>query len=75
SCPAATHPDTVIASTDDAAAWMTGFGSGDYTPTTGFPASWATDAQWRLGDPPTDIDGDNRPDRDATSDFIGADIP
>jgi len=39
------------------------------------PALLAVTARWTTGDPTTDIDGDERPDRDGTMHYAGADVP
>lgn len=39
------------------------------------PASIATTATWEAGDPPTDIQGDSRPQLDGAPDVAGADVP
>lgn len=39
------------------------------------PASIATTATWESGDPPTDIQGDPRPQLDGAPDVAGADVP
>jgi hypothetical protein len=39
------------------------------------PIAIATTAQWEIGDPPTDIDGEQRPMLEGTPDYAGADVP
>ncbi|MEX1367561.1 MAG: hypothetical protein AB1Z98_30815, partial [Nannocystaceae bacterium] len=39
------------------------------------PIAIANTAQWQIGDPITDIDGEPRPTTDGASDFAGADVP
>jgi hypothetical protein len=39
------------------------------------PAALLSAAEWRVGDPPVDIDGEPRPAEDATPDVAGADLP
>ena len=56
-------------------AWFDGFNAGDFGLTAMHPAAVDTSAQWTVGDPPTDIDGDPRPAVDGTPDFAGADVP
>lgn len=54
--------------------WFTAFASGDFHLNMP-PIAVATTAQWELGDPPIDIDGDARPNTDGATDFAGADRP
>ena len=55
--------------------WFDNYGAGDFHLTMSAPIAAATAAQWQLGDPTTDIDGDLRPTMDGTPDYAGADIP
>ncbi|WP_106094256.1 right-handed parallel beta-helix repeat-containing protein [Enhygromyxa salina] len=56
--------------------WFTDFGKGDFhLNPDAYPSEIMTAASWRSGDPTTDIDGNDRPTADATSDFAGADRP
>jgi len=55
--------------------WFAGYGTGELH-LNAPPAVVLTTAQWRTGDPATDIDGtDPRPDVDGTADVAGADVP
>lgn len=54
--------------------WFQGFNAGDFHLAKA-PFTIATTAQWRIGDPPIDIDGDDRPDTDGATDVAGADRP
>lgn len=55
--------------------WFAGFAAGEFGLTSNIPDEVLTVAQWRLGDPANDIDGDARPSIDGTADVAGADIP
>ncbi|MCX4247134.1 right-handed parallel beta-helix repeat-containing protein [Paraliomyxa miuraensis] len=57
------------------ASWFAGYGVGDFHLTAAGQAVFADIAQWQLGDPPTDIDGDTRPSTDGSTDYAGADAP
>lgn len=59
---------------DMSTTWFIGFASGDFHLNMP-PIIIATTAQWELGDPPIDIDGDPRPNTDGTADVAGADLP
>jgi len=54
--------------------WFTGYGTGGLYLNTP-PAIVLTTAQWSIGDPTVDIDGEPRPNRDGTADVAGADVP
>jgi hypothetical protein len=54
--------------------WFQNFNAGDFHLTTA-PIGIATTALWEAGDPPTDIDGDERRTTDGATDFAGADRP
>jgi len=54
--------------------WFTGYGTGELHLNTP-PALVLSTAQWSIGDPPVDIDGEPRPNRDGTADVAGADVP
>jgi hypothetical protein len=60
---------------DDQSTWFMSVATGDFHLTGTHPVAIDTAAQWTIGDPPTDIDGDPRPTADPTDDFAGADIP
>lgn len=53
------------------AGWFTAPGSGDFHLEPGHP--FTDVAQWQLGDPPVDLDGDERPNVAGTPDVAGAD--
>lgn len=53
------------------AGWFTAPGAGDFHLEPGHP--FADVAQWQLGDPPVDLDGDERPSVAGTPDVAGAD--
>lgn len=55
--------------------WFVGFGAGDFHLQNQGLTVFADIAQWTVSDPPTDIDGDPRPEVDGTADFAGADVP
>lgn len=59
--------------------WFANYNAGDFSLTTmGMPSgadTFVDIAEWQLGDPATDIDGDLRPTTDQTPDYAGADIP
>lgn len=54
--------------------WFSDFNAGDFHLTTA-PFSISSTAEWRTGDPATDIDGDARPSTDGDMDAAGADAP
>jgi hypothetical protein len=56
-------------------AWFEGYATGNFSLLAAGATIFADIAQWQSGDPPTDIDGDLRPDRDGAADYAGADIP
>lgn len=55
--------------------WFVGYGSGNYHLQNDGPSSFEGIAQWQVGDPIIDIDGDARPGTDGASDYAGADVP
>jgi hypothetical protein len=55
--------------------WFVNYGSGNLHLSATGSTQFADIATWLLGDPPFDLDGDARPDRDGTPDFAGADVP
>ena len=55
--------------------WFVNFSGGDFGLQNDGILLFADVAQWQLGDPTTDIDGDLRPTMDGTPDYAGADIP
>lgn len=54
--------------------WFVDYLGGDFS-LNAPPGAWLTAAQWQLGDPATDIEGEPRPNVDGTADVAGADIP
>jgi hypothetical protein len=54
--------------------WFENFGTGDFHLSGTHPVSIETAAQWRVGDPATDIDGEPRPTVHEAPDFAGADL-
>ncbi|WP_266222064.1 hypothetical protein [Paraliomyxa miuraensis] len=56
-------------------AWFTNIASGNFHLSPSGQSAFAYIAQWQLGDPTTDIDGDPRPTTHGTPDFPGADVP
>ena len=57
------------------AAWFMGYATGDFRLSTSGDTTFADVAEWREGDPPTDIDGHPRPTTDGQPDHAGADVP
>jgi hypothetical protein len=57
------------------AMWFTGYATGDFHLTASGAAAFADIAEWKAGDPVTDIDGHPRPAVDGTPDYAGADVP
>lgn len=56
-------------------AWFASYNNGDLALTSAAPDELLTTAQWKYGDPVTDLSGDLRPTVDGTADVAGADIP
>lgn len=55
--------------------WFVGFNQGDLHLQNQGLTVFQDVATWSSGDPPTDIDGNARPDEDGTPDYAGADVP
>ena len=55
--------------------WFDEFNAGDFSLTPSGAMTFADVALWSTGDPFTDIDGDPRPEVDASPDYAGADLP
>ena len=55
--------------------WFVNIGAGDFSLQNDGITDFANIAQWEEGDPPFDIDGDDRPNVDAVMDVAGADVP
>jgi len=55
--------------------WFEDFNGGDYGLTASGAMAFENLAQWQDGDPPTDIEGDPRPEVDGSPDHAGADVP
>jgi len=55
--------------------WFVDYGTGNYHLQNDGLTLFADVAQWSTGDPPTDIDGELRPNLDGSPDYAGADVP
>jgi hypothetical protein len=55
--------------------WFMSYVTGDFHFTPTGATTFAAVAQWKTGDPLTDIDGDLRPTDDGSPDHAGADVP
>ena len=53
----------------------TNYPSGNFHLINDGPTTFADIAQWQTGDPPWDIDHEDRPMTDGASDYAGADVP
>lgn len=60
---------------DMSTAWFIAYGSGDFHLAAMPPIAIATTARWEAGDPPIDIDGEERSAVDGAADVAGADVP
>jgi hypothetical protein len=74
-----TAAETELAGVDNLAlgtfsdSWFVDADNGDFH-LDGIPSAAESHAVWETGDPPTDIDGDERPLRDGAADAVGADL-